>query len=369
MIDAVYAAATDPARWGGFLRGVASETRSEIAAIHIQDLAAGKAAFVAHHGSDGSTFGTAYETYYAARNVYMLASAAQMQTGFVTAGERIVPDAEALRTEYVNDFLRPQGVLHNIGACIERRDSRIATFSTLRRLGQPAYEDGVLDLVSLLLPHMRRALAVRERLRSAESAQWAAESALDRLDVALLVLDARGTIRFRNRTAESLLASADGLVAERSGPAAARPAETRRLRALIASAIGASGATARLGGAMLVSRPSAKPPLHVLVAPLAPDATLLGADGPSALMFVTDPSAAAPPLERTLCELYGLTPAEAGVAVRLVTGAPLGDVADELGISMNTARTHLRRVFAKTRTRGQSDLVRLLLRGAAVVHF
>ena len=107
----------------------------------------------------------------------------------------------------------------------------------------------------------------------------------------------------------------------------------------------------------------------MLVAPLAPDATLLGADGPSALMFVTDPSAAPPPLERTLCELYGLTPAEAGVAVRLVTGAPLCDVADELGISMNTARTHLRRVFAKTRTRGQSDLVRLLLRGAAVVHF
>jgi DNA-binding CsgD family transcriptional regulator len=36
-------------------------------------------------------------------------------------------------------------------------------------------------------------------------------------------------------------------------------------------------------------------------------------------------------------------------------------VAERLGVLVGTARTHLHRVLAKTGTRGQADLVRLIL--------
>jgi DNA-binding CsgD family transcriptional regulator len=60
---------------------------------------------------------------------------------------------------------------------------------------------------------------------------------------------------------------------------------------------------------------------------------------------------------------YGLRPAEATLASVLTNGKGLKDAADELHISLNTAKTHLRRIFDKTGTKRQAELVRLVLLG------
>jgi DNA-binding CsgD family transcriptional regulator len=62
-----------------------------------------------------------------------------------------------------------------------------------------------------------------------------------------------------------------------------------------------------------------------------------------------------------LARLYGLTAAEARLAAAMSAGRSLKAYAGEAEISINTARWHLRRVFTKTGTRRQVELVRLLL--------
>ena len=52
--------------------------------------------------------------------------------------------------------------------------------------------------------------------------------------------------------------------------------------------------------------------------------------------------------------------AEARLAREIVDSAQLSEAADRIGVSLNTAKTQLRSVFAKTRTRRQADLVALL---------
>jgi DNA-binding CsgD family transcriptional regulator len=59
--------------------------------------------------------------------------------------------------------------------------------------------------------------------------------------------------------------------------------------------------------------------------------------------------------------LYGLTPAEAAVALAVLRGEGVRAIADGLGISVATARTHLHRIFEKTGTERQAELVRLIL--------
>jgi len=59
--------------------------------------------------------------------------------------------------------------------------------------------------------------------------------------------------------------------------------------------------------------------------------------------------------------LYGLSPAQAEVARRVVAGDEMPAIAEALGISLNTARTHLRRLFDKVGVRNQTALVRALL--------
>ena len=60
-------------------------------------------------------------------------------------------------------------------------------------------------------------------------------------------------------------------------------------------------------------------------------------------------------------KLFDFTPAETQLALQLADGLALEEAADELGISKNTARAHLRAVFSKTGVTRQATLVRMLL--------
>jgi pimeloyl-ACP methyl ester carboxylesterase/DNA-binding CsgD family transcriptional regulator len=57
---------------------------------------------------------------------------------------------------------------------------------------------------------------------------------------------------------------------------------------------------------------------------------------------------------------FGLTTAETRLAAKLVQGMRVADAGAELGMTPSTARWHLKNIFAKTGTRRQADLLRLL---------
>lgn len=59
--------------------------------------------------------------------------------------------------------------------------------------------------------------------------------------------------------------------------------------------------------------------------------------------------------------IFGLSPAQIDLATQIAEGHPLTRAADHLGISPNTARTHLSRIYDKTGVNSQPALVRLLL--------
>jgi DNA-binding CsgD family transcriptional regulator len=83
---------------------------------------------------------------------------------------------------------------------------------------------------------------------------------------------------------------------------------------------------------------------------------------PAAAIFITDPdSQAGTPAER-LAALFGLTPAEARLAVSLAAGASLDETANAFGLSKLTLRTQLRILLDKTGTNRQAALVRMLSR-------
>ena len=77
-------------------------------------------------------------------------------------------------------------------------------------------------------------------------------------------------------------------------------------------------------------------------------------------MLAVDPELRrAPPVE-ALRALYPFTDAEAGLVCGLLDGERLEDYAERAEIAINTAKTHLKAVFAKTETNRQAELIRLL---------
>ena len=67
------------------------------------------------------------------------------------------------------------------------------------------------------------------------------------------------------------------------------------------------------------------------------------------------------PREQMLRQLFGLTAAEARLARLMARGEAVGDIATKLGIKTPTARTQLAAVFAKTKTKRQTQLIALLV--------
>jgi DNA-binding CsgD family transcriptional regulator len=67
-------------------------------------------------------------------------------------------------------------------------------------------------------------------------------------------------------------------------------------------------------------------------------------------------------LPATLEEMFGLSPAEADLALALMVGSTPKEIAAKRGVAVSTIRTQLRSVFSKTHTQRQADLIALLLR-------
>jgi DNA-binding CsgD family transcriptional regulator len=103
------------------------------------------------------------------------------------------------------------------------------------------------------------------------------------------------------------------------------------------------------------------PALASLSALPSPSAAGPAAAGSVVLAHIAEPAAHPSIGPDELRALFGLTPAEARVACSVLEVGGLTQAARRLEVSLNTVRMHLQRVFEKTGTRRQSQLVRLLL--------
>jgi len=363
LIDLAYDAATQADAWPALLEGLARAVGCDVAGLNVQDLQGGPARLQHQIGADPH-WTNRYETYFAPRNIFLAARPDLTFSGAIRNGEAIVPDRQAMRTEYFNDFLRPLGILHAIGL-VPFRTGRVASLlSLMRRIGAPSFADSDFLLLERFMPHLQRAISIHRRLEAVDLARTAAADALDRMSFGIIILDRDGKPVFVNRQSESVLAQGDGLLRLRDGLSASRPADAAVLRRLVADACGTGGGTGLLpGGALHVARRPPRRALSVLIAPLRPRSFALADESPAAVVFVGDPERSVEGMGDVLRRLYGLTPAEAAVTALLLEGLRTDQLAERLGITLFTARTHVKRVLSKVDARSQAELVRVLLSG------
>ena len=265
-------------------------------------------------------------------------------------------------TPFYRNVLAPHGLAFSLFT-VDRVDPQHVTgIWTMRGPGAAAYSTDEVKAFGRLAPHIVRAVRTQIRLGTQQGVGADLRAALDGLAGAVLLVDPSARIWFANRAAEALLTAADGLAASGGVLRAASPGDTTRLEALAAETVrAAQAASLPQADALTLSRPSGRLPLGVLCVPLRPDRLDPFPPRPSAMLFVSDPETRPPVPETLLARLYGLTPAEAGLCADLLRGQDVAGHAARRGVSLNTAKTHLRNAFAKTGTSRQADLLRLIL--------
>jgi DNA-binding CsgD family transcriptional regulator len=187
----------------------------------------------------------------------------------------------------------------------------------------------------------------------------AACAVLDKLNRGVVIIDTTATVRFANRAARAMLQRRNGVAVDEDGRLAFLPPAAAASLAAYLQAERDNSEPASI--VLKIQRSPGHSHYRVLVSRLD---TVAQVGDPSHCVLIYEPSGGQRPLpSAVLRDLYGLTPAEARLVNALFTGQSLIEAATTLGISVLTARTTLKHVFAKCEVGGQAELLMLLSLG------
>jgi DNA-binding CsgD family transcriptional regulator len=363
LIGLLYEAVGEPALWTRFLESFGRTLQTPWCVFHVHDLARRQCDVAAAIGFDPE-FVRSYEAHFVSTNVFFIHGKHQLVAGNVCDETALCPDDVLFRSEFYNDWLAPQGMLRGINATILNNASHVSLLGAIRPRGVDGPDQHDRALVHALMPHLRRAVQLHDKVSELTALEHAATGALDRWSLGVIILKRQGGVLLMNRAAEALTKIGDGLRYLEGRLAASTSDETVRLRRLVQGALATQASTTSLpGGTMNVSRPSGARPLHILVAPMPEQRALPSPRSAGCVVFVSDPDLGPAPDAELLRHLYGLTSAESQVAVRLIRGLDVRTIAGEMRVTLNTTRTHVKRVLRKTNTNRQAELTALLLSG------
>ena len=265
------------------------------------------------------------------------------------------------KADSAREVLKPFGLRDIIWFPALRTGGRMASMHASRGEKAPHYQQGEISLFKLLAPHVCRTLAISDALDIRTLRSEMLERTLDGLVAGVFLTTRDGRVVYMNAAAERQIRTGNSIriVNNRISPTdpAARAALSKAIDEASRDDIDMdmsehSLAIPDVDGAGYVATllPVDRGQRRGIVAPFAA----------SVAVFTQDPVQAPLMPGEAFARLYRLTGGELRVLLALAQGLGGKEAADMLGIGEPTVRTHLQRIFAKTDTSRQADLLRLL---------
>jgi DNA-binding CsgD family transcriptional regulator len=272
-----------------------------------------------------------------------------------------MPHDDFHETRFYAEWVQPQHWIDALGVTLEKSVATYAAHSVIRHERDGIADDAARRRMGLVAPHMRRAVLIGKvvDLQKIEAAMLA--DTLDGLAAAMLLVEAGGRIVHANAAGYALLAEArilrtsDGKLI--TGDAGANSA----LQEIFAAAANGDLALGANGIAVPLTMPNGERHVaHVLPLTSGARRRANAAYAAVAAVFIRRAELVAPSPPELIAKSYRLTPSELRVLLAVVEVGGVPEVALELGISETTVKTHLQRVFQKTATKRQADLIKLV---------
>jgi DNA-binding CsgD family transcriptional regulator len=377
LTNQIYDAAAGALAWSDIGRGLLEVFDAATGTIMFGSPAAGERDIL-FRGDLPLDAVTAYNDHY--RNVDLWttrAAAAVMKNGDspsprVWTSGTLVPDEEFLRSEFYCDFGRPLGLRYVVGTVVPIGAAKLMPIGLHRPERAKPFERAHLQMLAHLVPHLRRAMQVRDLMRPHAALALSGLAALDAVANGVLVVDAELRVLVSNAAAEALTGPDGPLRYRRTRSAEARTtvvgAVQRPDEAALTLLVRASALAGASGGAIALRDAQGVQVVAAVVAPLPGrliDATG-GADGRihgQAIVLLRDLRSDATRISaELLCDLFRLTHAEAEVVRELMGGSTKEAVAARRNARVTTVRTQVRAILAKTGAVNLRDLERMIAR-------
>jgi len=256
---------------------------------------------------------------------------------------------------FYQEWLRPQGCVDVANVVLEKSSSNSAVLLTVLP-GARMLDDEMRRRISLIAPHVHRALLINKTidLKQSEAATFA--DTLDGLSAGVFLVDANCRIVHANTAGHDILRTDDFLRSINRQLIARDGQSNQALREVFADNGDAPGAK---GIALpLTAHDGERYVVHVLPLKSAARAVIGMAYKAVAALFVRKVALDSPGGE-LVARTFSLTPAELRVLLAIVGVGGVPETAAALGIAETTVKSHLRRVFCKTGSSRQADLVKI----------
>ena len=355
VIARIQDAALDPARWAHAIAAIAERCNGHSGIIYEYDRVQGKATLLGAPGIDLSLI-RVYEQHYYTLDPW-IRHALGAQAGRVQRTHEIIPDREFRRSEFYQDQSRHAGIFYSMGAVIERTVDRMAVVGVQCGYRSGPFTSEAADLVGHLMPHLRQAYLTQRTIRAVTQMCATLTETLHLVPSPVLIVDGEGKLEFANRAAEALLSAGDGLRHHRGVVTPASREQAKLFAETLAGLARGRDSVGPPSHDIAIQRPNAGRPLLLRFAVLPRSE---GGDGPRIAIYIDLAAGVAQGIER-LQQALGLTKAETRLLSGLVAGESLNALAEQHRVSINTLRVQLNRLFHKTGTHRQAELVRFAL--------
>jgi DNA-binding CsgD family transcriptional regulator len=337
---------------------------AESCGLYVTDKASGACTVLATSENFSATSAAAYEDYYHHVDEWSQ-RAASSTVGRPFLSQDLMAEREARNTEIYCDYARPIGVFHIVGAVVPT-PTHLIGLGIHRPEKAKAFTEVDRSLMAELVPHLVQAvdLAAKFGQLRVPATQETCERVLARLSLAaldavglgLVLLDDAGFVRHLTPQAERFIQRQSGLRLHHRRLEIANPVAQARFATLLDGVLRKNLA----GGLVPLARELERTRAPALqVCPLPPD-LVSEIEEPMALVLLGGSNEREIPLPM-LMDLFGFTRSEAMLVQGLVEGQTLQAYSAEIGIGLETARTHLKRIYAKTGYDRQADLVRAVI--------
>lgn len=347
LIGRIYDCAMDQDRWPPVLQEICDGMDAVGGSIHVVDPISATQQVLVEYGVDPEWSARGRETYATMSPIGAAVLMAELEQP-VSAFD-FVDEDEYLESRFYREWLAPKGYMDMMGALIVKKRSEIGAISAIRLRDKGRFTEQNREIVGLIAPHVRRAVAISGFLEHRRTDAETLASFVDSLSACVIFLDRSGRMLRANPAADALL-DAGEIARVRNGQLTLVDRHADRLiRARL---------TAEGNEVLLLSVRRGAEAIGVALMPFKAGlfALFMKAEAPDA-----------PAIGKMLAHSYGLTAREVAVLMPMIEGRTLQEIADTLGIGAATVRTHLNRIFAKTGTNRQAELVALILKSLQLV--
>ena len=358
IVGDIYDCALNPDGWPAALTRVSNAMNAVYTSISLSDPQFGQARMASHSPWDADMLRTLNEDY-GLEGIPGLRAVAFGALDDPHSTLTDMPEAVFQATPFYQNWVGPQGLRDACVMKFAQTGQRLGVMACVTSASRDIITANERRFMALLSPHLRRAAMIGDLLDHERVQTASFRAGLERLQAPVILVESTAHVLYANPAAQALF-DAGQVVKQIKGRCV--PANDGVKFAMADALLRAAGSDADLGGRG-IGIPLSLAGQAIAVAYILP---LKNSEArsvfrtASAAIFISTTTAGVPPHQQVLATLYDLTPTEARVMSLLGAGLTANAAALEVGVTQNTVKTHLARVYNKTDVRRQSELVKLV---------